>query len=99
MLLILTWAISWPAIKLGVASMPPLWYACLRYAIATACLLAVAPLRGELAWPQRQDCGPDLPDRWRTRGSRTAHLLSPAATAGIVGPECFSVRPIADVLS
>jgi drug/metabolite transporter (DMT)-like permease len=55
MLLILTWAISWPAIKLGVASMPPLWYACLRYAIATACLLAVAPLRGELAWPQRQD--------------------------------------------
>src|SRR5262245_48388141 len=55
LVLIVTWAISWPVIKLGVASMPPLWYACLRYAIATACLLAFAAVRGELAWPPRQD--------------------------------------------
>jgi drug/metabolite transporter (DMT)-like permease len=35
-LLILSWAISWPVIKVGVATAPPLWYACLRYGIAAA---------------------------------------------------------------
>ena len=54
-LLILTWAISWPVIKLGVASMPPLWYAFLRYAIATAVLFALVAARGELVWPSRRD--------------------------------------------
>ncbi|HZF24861.1 MAG TPA: DMT family transporter [Steroidobacteraceae bacterium] len=54
-LLIVTWAISWPVIKIGVADVPPLWYACLRYAIATAFMFAVAAARGELAWPPRQD--------------------------------------------
>ncbi len=34
-LLILSWSISWPAIKVGVATVPPIWYACFRYVIAT----------------------------------------------------------------
>ena len=53
--LVLTWAISWPVIKVGVASVPPLWFAALRYAIAAPCLFAVVALRGELAWPPRSD--------------------------------------------
>ena len=48
-LLIVTWAISWPVIKVGVASVPPLWYACLRYAIATTFLFAIVAVRGQLA--------------------------------------------------
>jgi hypothetical protein len=43
---VLTWAIDWPVIRSG-ASVPPLWYATLRYAIAAPCLFAVAALRGE----------------------------------------------------
>lgn len=54
-LLVVTWGISWPVIKLGVASVPPLWFACLRYTIAAAFLFGVAAVRGELKWPPRQD--------------------------------------------
>lgn len=54
-LLILSWAISWPLIKVGVATVPPIWYACFRYAIAAACLFALVALRGEAAWPPRAD--------------------------------------------
>jgi drug/metabolite transporter (DMT)-like permease len=53
--LVLTWAVSWPVIKVGVASVPPLWYATLRYAIAAPCLFVVAALRGEVGWPPRRD--------------------------------------------
>jgi drug/metabolite transporter (DMT)-like permease len=54
-LVVLTWAISWPAIRLGVASIPPLWYACYRYAIAAPCLLLLAVLRRQLVIPSRAD--------------------------------------------
>src|SRR5215510_11987777 len=40
-LLILTWAVSWPVIKIGVREVPPLWFGVLRYAIATLCVFAV----------------------------------------------------------
>jgi len=40
-LLILTWAVSWPVIKIGVREMPPLWFGVLRYAIATLCVFLV----------------------------------------------------------
>ena len=53
--LVCTWAVSWPVIKLGVGHVPPLWYACLRYAIAACCLFALASLRGELTVPPRGD--------------------------------------------
>ena len=54
-LLISSWAISWPLIKVGVAAVPPLWYACFRYAIAASCLFAFVALRREAALPPRAD--------------------------------------------
>jgi drug/metabolite transporter (DMT)-like permease len=54
-MLVLIWAVSWPVIKIGVAAVPPLWFACLRYAIATACLFAFVGWRGALAFPPRAD--------------------------------------------
>ena len=54
-LLVVIWAVSWPVIKLGVSAVPPLWFACLRYAIATVCLFALVAARGELAFPTTSD--------------------------------------------
>ncbi len=54
-LVIVSWAISWPIIKIGVATVPPIWFACLRYVIAAPCLFAFLALRGELALPPRSD--------------------------------------------
>ncbi len=54
-LLVLTWALSWPVIKIGVGTTPPLWYGCLRYALAATCLFAFVAQRGELALPPRSD--------------------------------------------
>jgi drug/metabolite transporter (DMT)-like permease len=54
-LVILSWGISWPLIKVGVAAVPPIWYACFRYAIAAACLFVVLAERREAAFPPRGD--------------------------------------------
>lgn len=54
-LLVLTWAISWPVIKIGVTTVPPLWYGALRYLLAASCLFAFAALRREVALPPRSD--------------------------------------------
>jgi drug/metabolite transporter (DMT)-like permease len=54
-LLILSWAISWPLIKVGVATVPPIWYACFRYWIAALCLFVLLVLRREGAVPPRAD--------------------------------------------
>src|SRR5215831_13834565 len=54
-LLILSWAISWPLIKVGVATVPPIWYACFRYWIATVCLFVLVALRRESSCPPRAD--------------------------------------------
>lgn len=54
-LLIVVWAVSWPAIKIGVTSVPPIWFACARYLIAAACLGALVAARRELALPSRSD--------------------------------------------
>jgi drug/metabolite transporter (DMT)-like permease len=53
--LILTWAISWPVIKVGVATVPPIWYAYFRYVIATICLFTFVAVRREVAFPPRSD--------------------------------------------
>ncbi len=53
--LVFIWAISWPVIKVGVAHVPPLWFATLRYAIAACCLFVFVGLRGELGAPPRGD--------------------------------------------
>lgn len=54
-LLILSWAISWPVIKVGITSVPPIWYAFFRYAIAAACLFVMVAVRREAAIPPRAD--------------------------------------------
>ena len=52
---VLIWGASWPVIKIGVATVPPIWFACLRYVVAAACLVVIVMLRGELALPSRSD--------------------------------------------
>ena len=54
-LLVLIWGASWPVIKIGVTTVPPIWFACLRYVVGTACLVVVVALRGELTLPSRSD--------------------------------------------
>lgn len=53
--LVLIWAVSWPVIKIGVGELPPIWYGCLRYAIAALMLFALVAARRELALPPRAD--------------------------------------------
>jgi drug/metabolite transporter (DMT)-like permease len=53
--LVLIWAISWPVIKIGVGQISPIWYGCLRYAIAAFILFGLVGMRGELALPPRSD--------------------------------------------
>ena len=54
-LLILIWAVSWPVIKVGVGAIPPIWFACLRYAVATVVLVAIGAARGTLRPPSGAD--------------------------------------------
>jgi drug/metabolite transporter (DMT)-like permease len=54
-LLILVWAVSWPVIKVGVGVVPPIWFACLRYAVATGVLVAIGVARDTLRFPSRAD--------------------------------------------
>jgi drug/metabolite transporter (DMT)-like permease len=54
-LLVVVWAVSWPVIKIGVGVVPPIWFGCLRYAIATAVLAAIAGVRDGLHLPSRAD--------------------------------------------
>jgi drug/metabolite transporter (DMT)-like permease len=53
--LVLSWGISWPAIKIGVATVPPIWFACFRYGIATVCLFVLVIVRDETVRPPRSD--------------------------------------------
>ncbi|WP_315838781.1 DMT family transporter [Bradyrhizobium prioriisuperbiae] len=53
--LVLIWAVSWPVIKIGIGQIPPIWYGCLRYAIAALILFGLVAVRGELALPPRSD--------------------------------------------
>ena len=53
--MISTWAISWPLVKVGVAAVPPIWYACYRYTVAASCLFALVASRHEAALPPRAD--------------------------------------------
>lgn len=55
-LLVVVWGASWPVIKMGVATVPPVWFACLRYVVATACLVPIVAARGELRLPSSADC-------------------------------------------
>jgi drug/metabolite transporter (DMT)-like permease len=54
-ILVAVWGASWPVIKIGVATVPPVWFACLRYIVATACLVPIVAARGELRLPSSAD--------------------------------------------
>lgn len=54
-LLILSWAVSWPVVKVGIRTVPPLWYGCFRYIAGALCLFVVVALRRELTFPPRPD--------------------------------------------
>ena len=53
--LVLIWGASWPVVKIGVTAVPPIWFACLRYVVGTACLAGIVALRGELTLPSASD--------------------------------------------
>jgi drug/metabolite transporter (DMT)-like permease len=54
-LLVLIWAVSWPVIKIGVTTVSPIWYGCVRYVIGAVCLFGFVALRRELVVPSRSD--------------------------------------------
>lgn len=52
---VLLWGVNWPIMKVGVAVIPPLWFAVLRTVIGAATLFAVLAATGRFAWPTRHD--------------------------------------------
>ena len=46
---------TWPLVRVGVALMPPVWFACIRIIGASALLFVFLALIGRLRMPSRQD--------------------------------------------
>jgi len=49
------WGLSWPATKLALGVIPPLWLAAFRFGTASICLFVFVGLRGQLRLPPRGD--------------------------------------------
>lgn len=49
------WGLSWPAMKLAVGMVPPLWLATFRFASGALCLFALVAARGGIRLPPRAD--------------------------------------------
>lgn len=54
-IMILLWGFSWPAMKLCLHSISPLWMAAIRFGSAAVCLFIFTGIRGELRLPVKQD--------------------------------------------
>lgn len=54
-LMVVLWGMSWPATKLALGSVPPLWLAAIRFGSAAACLFVFVALRGKLQFPPKAD--------------------------------------------
>lgn len=52
---VVLWGVNWPIMKVGVAVIPPLWFAVLRTMIGAGTLFAVLIATGRFAWPNRHD--------------------------------------------
>src|SRR5512135_2232626 len=52
---VLVWGLTWPVNKVILTSLPPLWMAAMRAAIATIALFVIAISRGHLVTPCRAD--------------------------------------------
>lgn len=81
--LVVAWGASWPLVKLGLKTVPPLWYGCLRYAIAAACLFAIAGLRRDWRVPRGGD--------WRLVG--VSGLLQMASYSALTGSALTVLPP------
>lgn len=54
-LMVVLWGLSWPATKLALDVVPPLWLAALRFGSAALCLFVLALVRGVCRLPTRAD--------------------------------------------
>jgi drug/metabolite transporter (DMT)-like permease len=52
---ILLWGVNWPVMKVGLAFIPPLWFAAARVLLGAACLFAILAALGRLRLPGRTD--------------------------------------------
>jgi drug/metabolite transporter (DMT)-like permease len=55
LVMVLFWGLSWPAMKLALGSVPPLWLATLRFGSGALCLFIFVAARGNLRLPPRAD--------------------------------------------
>ncbi len=54
-LMVVLWGMSWPATKLALNVVPPLWLATFRFGSAGICLFLFLAMRGKLRFPPRAD--------------------------------------------
>lgn len=54
-LMVLLWGLSWPATKLALHTVPPLWLAAIRFGSAALCLFGLLAVRNKLVLPTRAD--------------------------------------------
>lgn len=53
--MVLLWGLSWPATRMALDVVPPLWLAATRFGSAALCLFVFVGLRGQLRLPPRAD--------------------------------------------
>jgi len=53
--MVVLWGLSWPATKLALETVPPLWLAAMRFGSAALCLFTLTALRGSFRFPPRSD--------------------------------------------
>ncbi|HMA16520.1 MAG TPA: DMT family transporter [Kiloniellaceae bacterium] len=52
---VVLWGVNWPVMKVGVAAMPPVWFATARMVLGAASLLALLAVLGRVKLPTRRD--------------------------------------------
>jgi drug/metabolite transporter (DMT)-like permease len=52
---VLLWGVNWPIMKMGLAFMPPLWFAAARVSLATLCFFVLLLATGRLRRPPHAD--------------------------------------------
>jgi drug/metabolite transporter (DMT)-like permease len=53
--MVVLWGLSWPATKVALGVVPPLWLAAMRFGTAAVCLFIFVGMTGKLRFPPRQD--------------------------------------------
>ncbi len=53
--IVLMWGLNWPIMKVGLASIPPLWFSVARFGLGAVALLAWLAATGRLVLPARGD--------------------------------------------